>query len=131
MGGKLHAFISTLPKVGARALVMRDMGSRANVKEPLKVMESASKEYRVLAELAAENLVRILVAPYKLTQEAYNHSQHVRCSQGEHHELMPFVEICMLGGHYLLFNAHTAEGLCVGSMMCYISQHDPICRISQ
>lgn len=58
MGGKLHVFLSSLPKVGTKALVVRDAGGRANEKEPLKVMEPASTEYRKLAETAAEAQVQ-------------------------------------------------------------------------
>ena len=58
MGGKLHVFASSLPKVGTKALVVRDAGGRTNEREPLKLMEPASKEYRELAESAADGMVR-------------------------------------------------------------------------
>lgn len=59
MGGKLHAFLTCLPKVGSKALVVRDQGGKANEKEPLKGMEPASVEYRQLAESAAEGMVKL------------------------------------------------------------------------
>ena len=57
VGGKLHVFLSCLPKVGARALTVRDSGARVNDKEPLKSMLPASTDYRRMAEGAAESMV--------------------------------------------------------------------------
>ena len=49
-----------MPKIGSKALVVRDQGGKTNEKEPLKGMEPASTEYRQLAESAAEGMVRML-----------------------------------------------------------------------
>ena len=57
MGGKLHVFLSCLPKVGSKALAVRDMGSKVSDKEPLKSMQPGTPDYRRLAESAAESMV--------------------------------------------------------------------------
>ena len=59
VGGKLHVFLSCLPKVGSNALAVRDLGSRTSDKEPMKNMMPASTEYRRMAESAAESMVRL------------------------------------------------------------------------
>ena len=56
VGGKLHVFLSSLPKVGSKALSVRDLGSKASDKEPLKNMAPASVDYRRMAESAAESM---------------------------------------------------------------------------
>lgn len=60
VGGKLHVFLSSLPKVGSKALSVRDMGSKASDKEPLKNMAPASTDYRRMAESAAESMASSL-----------------------------------------------------------------------
>lgn len=51
-------FLSCLPKVGTKALAVREQGGKTNEKEPMKVMEPASlPEFRKLAESAAEGMV--------------------------------------------------------------------------
>lgn len=57
MGGKLHVFLSSLPKVGSKNLVMREHHGPVNGSQPLSIMTPATKEYRELAEHAANNMV--------------------------------------------------------------------------
>lgn len=56
-GGKLHVFMSSLPKVGSKALNVREQHGTVNGTQPLTVMQPCSKEYRELAEDAASNAV--------------------------------------------------------------------------
>lgn len=59
-GGKLHVFMSSLPKIGSKALSMREQNGLVNGTQPLTVMEPASKEFRELGEDAAQNMVSLL-----------------------------------------------------------------------
>lgn len=79
-GGKLHVFLSCLPKVGSKSLTVRDTGSKVSDKEPLKSMTAASVDYRRMAESAAESMVKSLLRPLIL-----GHMQH-----------QPVMKLCLL-----------------------------------
>ena len=56
-GGKLLVFLSSLPKTGSKALVVREHVGQTLGTQPLNSMVPATKEYRELAELAANHQV--------------------------------------------------------------------------
>ena len=72
VGGKLHVFLSSLPKVGSKALDVRDLGSKTSDKEPLKNMAPASIDYRRIAESAAESMVSFLLMSVELSKQPDN-----------------------------------------------------------
>ena len=66
-GGKLHVFLTSLPKVGAHALPVRDGGMGAEGKDT-KIMQPATKDYPALATRAAEAQVLITSLPFVIVR---------------------------------------------------------------
>jgi protein transport protein SEC24 len=58
-GGRVIAFMASLPRTGALALQLRDGGRPLTDRDPLEVMLPASAEYSALASDAAENQITV------------------------------------------------------------------------
>lgn len=57
-GGKLHVFISTLPKLGLHALTPRQGSASNNSQQKQTALQPAHKGFQTMAEDAAEHQVR-------------------------------------------------------------------------
>jgi len=61
LGGKLHVFMSTLPKLGLHGLTPRQAGPATDNQQKQMVLLPAHKGYQQMAEDAAEHQVQQLV----------------------------------------------------------------------
>ena len=57
MGGKLHLFVSSLPKLGVHGLTPRQAAPSNNSQQKQTVLQPAHKGFQTMAEDAAEHQV--------------------------------------------------------------------------
>ena len=69
-GGKLHVFISSLPKLGLHGLTPRQGSAPNNSQQKQSVLQPAHKGFQTMAEDAAEHQVRTS-ASHPATQPAW------------------------------------------------------------
>lgn len=58
VGGKLHLFVSSLPKLGVHGLTPRQAGPSSNSQQKQTVLQAAHKGFQTMAEDAAEHQVQ-------------------------------------------------------------------------
>jgi len=72
LGGKLHVFMSSLPKLGLHGLTPRQAGPATDNQQKQTILLPAHKGYQQMAEDAAEHQVQQLVHPlYRLHLAAF------------------------------------------------------------